>query len=435
MLPPRSVWRLARDGWPATFNKPGHELFDFNVYTVCGDGDMMEGLSGEAASLAGHLKLSNLCWIYDDNNITIEGETSLAFSEDVASRFIGYGWNVCEVEDVNDLDAVRGAIAYFQENTDAPTMIIAKSIIGYGAPNKAGKEEAHGAPLGAEELAAAKKFYGMPEESFYVADEVRDLFKSGIGTRGAKATADWDAKFESYKAEFPELAAQLEMILAGDLPEGWDAKIPTFEADEKGIASRSSSGKVLNAVAEGIPWMIGGSADLAPSNNTRLVFDGAGDFQAETPGGRNFHFGIREHAMAAAANGIALCGLRSFCATFFVFCDYMRPSVRLAALMELPVTYIFTHDSIGVGEDGPTHQPVEHLASLRAMPNLAVFRPADANEVAESYRGRVADERDPLGNGPDPPKSANRRSDEIRAGRRCRKRCLCIERLRWNAPT
>ncbi len=380
----------------ATFNRPGHELFDFNTYTICSDGDLMEGISGEAASLAGHLKLSNLCWIYDDNNITIEGETDIAFTEDMPARFTGYGWNVCEVEDINDLDALRGAVAYAQEDNNAPTLVIVKSEIGWGAPTKAGKEIAHGAPLGAEELAATKKFYGMPEDKpFYVADEVRQCFRDGIGARGKATRQEWDAKFDAYKKEFPELAAQLETILAGKLPEGWDAKIPTFDADEKGIASRSSSGKVLNAIAECLPWMLGGSADLAPSNNTRLVFDGAGDFLADSYEGRNFHFGIREHAMAAISNGMALCGLRAFCATFFVFSDYLRPSVRLSALMDLPVTYIFTHDSIGVGEDGPTHQPVEQLAALRAMPNVAVFRPADANEVAQSYRAAMGLDKTP----------------------------------------
>ncbi|MGD9126595.1 MAG: transketolase [Planctomycetia bacterium] len=377
----------------AKYNKPGYELFDFNTYVLCSDGDLMEGISSEAASLAGHLKLSNLCWIYDDNQITIEGSTDLAFSENVAARFIGFGWEVLEVDDINDLDALRGAIQFFQEeNTDQkPVLVITKSEIGWGSPNKAGTASAHGAPLGPDEVKATRAVYGMPENTeFYVADEVVDCFADGIGARGAEVRGEWNDKFAEYTKQFPAEAKQIQQILAGELPEGWDAEIPVFETDAKGVASRASSGKVLNSIAKNLPWMLGGSADLAPSNKTDLTFDGAGHFQADTPDGRNFHFGIREHAMAAAANGMALCGLKSFCATFFIFTDYLRPAARLAALMKLPILYVMTHDSIGVGEDGPTHQPVEQLAAMRSIPNLVVLRPADANEVAESYRTAVA---------------------------------------------
>jgi len=376
-----SRWLAAR------YNRPDFPLFDFNVYVLCSDGDLMEGLGGEAASLAGHLKLSNLCWIYDDNQITIEGRTELAYSDNVAARFSGYGWNGVEGEDVNDLDALRGAIGFFHEATDAPTLIIVKSQIAFGSPKMQGTAEAHGAPLGEEEIRATKRAYGWPEdEKFRVPEEVLDHFRQGAGARGRQLHAEWDSLLARYAKAHPELAAELSLLGQGRLPDGWDAAIPTFPADPKGIASRVSSGKVLNAVAKNVPWMLGGSADLAPSNKSRLEFEGAGDFSATNPAGRNFHFGVREHAMAAAVNGMALCGLRPYAATFFVFADYLRPSARLAALMGLPVLYIFTHDSIGGGEDGPTHQPVEQLASLRAIPGLVVLRPADANEVAEAYR-------------------------------------------------
>jgi len=369
------------------YNRPGHELFQFDVYCLCSDGDLMEGLGGEAASLAGHLKLSNLCWIYDDNGITIEGKTDLAFSEDVAARFTGYGWNVVEVEDVNDLDALRGAIGYFQEATDRPTLVVVKSQIAFGAPNKAGTAAAHGAPLGADEVQAAKEAYRWPGDApFHVPEAVVEHFADGVQARGAAAREQWEAKYTEYVEKYPLLAKQLETMFTGELPEGWDADIQEFPADAAGTASRVSSGTVLNQVAKKVPWIVGGSADLAPSNMSRLTSDEAGDFQAETPAGRNFHFGVREHAMASITNGMALCGLRSYAATFLVFADYLRPGLRLAAMMELPVFYIFTHDSIGVGEDGPTHQPVEQLASLRAIPGLVVMRPADANEVAEAYR-------------------------------------------------
>ncbi|MBU4270757.1 MAG: transketolase [Planctomycetes bacterium] len=405
-----SRWLAAR------YNRPDFDLFDFNVYALCSDGDLMEGVGGEAASLAGHLKLSNLCWIYDDNHITIEGDTRLSFSEHVAARFAGYGWNVVRVSDINSLNSLRNAIRSFRESRPAsedspptarahslqrvtlddlceqctpgrPTLIIARSVIGFGSPNKAGSHDAHGAPLGDEEIRLTKTAYGWPEnEKFLVPDEVRKHFATGIGERGKKLYADWTAKFDQYKAEYPEQAAELERIGRRDLPDGWDADIQPFPADAKGMAGRASSGKVLNQIAPRVPWLLGGSADLAPSNNSLLKFEGAGDFEPDNYAGRNFHFGIREHAMGTVCNGMALCGLRAYGATFFVFSDYMRPSIRLAALMGLPVFYIFTHDSIGVGEDGPTHQPVEHLAALRAIPNLLVFRPADANEVAEAYK-------------------------------------------------
>ena len=376
-----SRWLAAR------YNRPDCQLFDFRVYALCSDGDVMEGVGSEAASLAGHLRLSNLCWIYDDNGITIEGRTDLAFSEDVAMRFQAYGWNVVKVPDVNDLAALRAAIARFHQTTDRPTLVIVRSIIGYGAPNKQNSHEAHGAPLGEAEVRLAKRAYGWPEEEkFLVPEEVREHFRQTLGQRGKQVYSQWQAKFQQCQHSYPDLAAQLLMMQQGKLPEGWDADIPTFPADAKGMASRASSGKVLNAVAKRIPWMLGGSADLAPSNNSRITAEGAGDFSASDYGGRNLHFGVREHAMGAICNGMALCGLRAYAATFFVFTDYMRPAMRMAALMGLPVLYILTHDSIGVGEDGPTHQPVEHLAALRAMPNLMVFRPADANEVAECYR-------------------------------------------------
>ncbi len=373
------------------FNRPGFDLFDFRVYALCSDGDLMEGVGAEAASLAGHLKLSNLCWFYDDNHITIEGSTSLAFSEDVAMRFLGYGWNVLKVDDVNDLDALRGAVAAFQQETTGPTLVMVRSTIAWGAPNKQNTHDAHGAPLGEEEVRLTKAAYGWPpEEHFAVPKEVLEHFRAGVGARGAALTADWHALLDRYKEEHPEAAEELRRFVRGELPEGWDAEIKPFAPDAKGMASRVSSGKVLNQVARRVPWLLGGSADLAPSTKTELTFpEAAGDFSAANPAGRNFRFGIREHAMGAVTNGMALCGLRPYGATFFVFADYMRPSMRLAALMGLPVLYVFTHDSIGVGEDGPTHQPVEHLAALRAIPNLVVLRPGDANEVAEAYRAAM----------------------------------------------
>lgn len=386
-----SRWLAAR------YNRPEFELFDFNTYVFCSDGDLMEGVGAETASLAGHLRLSNLCWIYDDNRITIEGKTDLAFSEDVGVRFAGYGWNVIEVDDANDLDALRAALQMFRQTEDRPTLIIMRSVIAWGAPNKADTHGAHGAPLGEDEIRATKAVYGWPEdEKFLVPDEVIEDFRQGVGARGDRARRAWEEKLEAYSRQYADLAAELEMIRYGKLPEGWDGELPEFEADPKGVASRASSGKVLNAIAQKIPWMIGGSADLAPSNKSNLTFDGAGDFRAEHYGGRNLHFGVREHAMAAAVNGMTLCGLRAYGATFFVFSDYLRPSLRLASLMKLPVLHIYTHDSIGVGEDGPTHQPVEHLAALRAIPDLVVLRPADANEVVASYRTAMRLDKNPV---------------------------------------
>ncbi len=383
-----SVGMAIASRWLAAhYNRPGFDLFDFRVYALCSDGDLMEGLGGEAASLAAHLKLSNLCWIYDNNHITIEGGTPLSFSEDVATRFAGYGWNVIKVEDVNDLAALRRAIGQFHQTQDRPTLVIVRSVIAWGAPHKANTHGAHGAPLGEEEVRLTKAAYGWPEDAkFLVPEEVKAHFHDGIGVRGATLYAQWRELLANYRAQHPDLAEQLDQIERHELPENWEADIQPFPADPKGMASRVSSGKVLNQVAKRIPWLVGGSADLAPSNNSRLAFDAAGDFEAGQFGGRNFHFGIREHAMGAICNGLVLSGLRAFGATFFVFTDYMRPSIRLAALMGLPVFYVFTHDSIGVGEDGPTHEPIEHLAALRAIPNLLVIRPADANEVAEAYK-------------------------------------------------
>lgn len=380
----------------ARYNRPGFELFDFNTYAQCSDGDLMEGVACEAASLAGHLKLSNLCWIYDDNNITIEGHTDLAFSEDVVTRFQGLGWNVVSVTDANDLPALSAAYEAFQNCDDAPTLIIVKSIIGYGSPNKANTAGAHGAALGAEEVKLTKAAYGWPEdETFVVPDEVPEHFQNTLGQRGQADREAWEALFQKYQGEYPDLAAEINQMQSGELPEGWDAELPEFPADEKGLATRKSAGQSLNAFAEHVPWLIGGSADLAPSTNTLLTFDDTGHFGAENYAGRNFHFGIREHGMAAILNGMALSGVRPYGATFFVFSDYLRPSMRLSALMGLPAIYVFTHDSIGVGEDGPTHQPVEQLAAARAIPGLTVIRPADANEAAHAWRAAIAETKRP----------------------------------------
>ncbi len=386
---------MAARWYAARYNRPGFELFDYNVYALCSDGDIMEGVGCEAASLAGHLKLSNLCWVYDDNRITIEGETKLAFSEDVAKRFEGLGWNAVRVDDANDLDAIRAAFDAFQKTDDKPTIIVLRSIIGYGSPNKANTHGAHGAPLGVDEIKLTKAAYGWPEEDFLVPDAVRDHFAEGIGTRGQQVREAWDAKFAAYAEAHPELAGQLQEIWSGKLPASWEDGIPAFSADEKGLATRVSSGKVLNALAPRFPWLLGGSADLAPSTMTHLNDADAGDFGSENYGGRNLHFGIREHAMAAIANGMSLCHLRPYVATFFCFTDYMRPSMRLSSIMHQPVVYVLTHDSIGLGEDGPTHQPVEHLAACRAIPRLAVIRPGDANEVAEAYRALLPRGRQP----------------------------------------
>jgi transketolase len=369
------------------YNKPDFEIFDFNVYAVCGDGDLMEGVASEAASLAGHLRLSNLCWIYDNNRVTLDGPAEWSFSEDVATRFAGYGWNVAHVTDANDLEMLARGYENFLKTKDRPTLIIVNSHIGYGSPHKQDSYEAHGEPLGEEEVKLVKENYGWPEDAkFLVPDGVYDQFKNGVGKRGAQAHAAWQIKFEEYKKQFPQQAKQIEFMLRGELPDGWDKDLPNFPADAKGIATRESSGKTLNALAKNIPWLIGGSADLAKSNKTNLTFDGAGEFYPNEYRGRNVHFGVREHAMGAIVNGMTISKLRAFSATFFNFSDYMRPSMRLGALMEIPAIYIFTHDSIGLGEDGPTHQPVEQLASLRAMPNMMTMRPGDSNEVVEAYK-------------------------------------------------
>ncbi len=371
----------------ATFNRPDFEVFDYNVYAMCSDGNLMEGIGGEAASLAGHLKLSNLCWIYDHNHITLDGPASWSFSEDVATRFIGYEWNVTRVADANDLDMLARAFETFQKTTDRPTLIIVDSHIGYGSPHKQDTNAAHGEPLGEEEVRLVKKFYGWPEDAkFLVPEGVREHFQDGIGKRGHEARAQWAKVFAGYSQKYPELADQLHRMQRRELPDGWDKNLPTFPADAKGVATRESSGKVLNVLAQNIPWLNGGSADLATSNKTALKFEGAGDFEAGSYAGRNLHFGVREHVMGASVNGLVFSGIRAFGATFFNFSDYMRASIRLAALSEIPSIFIFTHDSIGVGEDGPTHQPIEQLASLRAMPNLVVLRPGDANEVVEAWK-------------------------------------------------
>ena len=369
------------------YNRPGFDIFNFNVYAICGDGDLMEGVASEAASLAGHLKLSNLCWIDDNNRVTLDGPAEWSFSEDVMTRFKGYGWNVAHVTDANDLDVLARGYDNFLKSKDRPTLIVVDSHIGYGSPHKQDSYEAHGEPLGETEVKLVKKNYAWPEDAkFLVPDGVYDQFKNGVGKRGAEARAAWNAKYEEYKKQFPQLADQLNKMQSGQLPDGWDKDLPSFPVDPKGMATRESSGKTLNALAKNIPWLVGGSADLAKSNKTNLTFDGAGDFYPDQYRGRNIHFGVREHAMGAIVNGMTLSKLRAFSATFFNFSDYMRPSMRLGALMEIPAIYIFTHDSIGVGEDGPTHQPIEQLASLRAMPNMLILRPGDANEVVEAYK-------------------------------------------------
>jgi transketolase len=378
---------IARKWLAARFNRPGFEIFDYNIYTVCGDGCLMEGVGSEAASLAAHLGLDDVCWIYDNNHITIEGNTRITFTEDVAARFLGYGWNVLRVGDANDTDRIEHALEIFRNTKGRPTLIILDSHIGYGAPHKQDTAEAHGEPLGEEEVRLAKRSYGWPEDAkFLVPDGVYEHFETGIGTRGATARRDWIKQFEAYRAANPALATEIEQMQRRELPAGWDRNFPTFPADAKGIAGRDASGKVLNVIAQNIPWFLGGSADLGPSNRTLLTYPGAGDLQAETPTGKNLHYGIREHGMAAIVNGLSLSKLRAFGATFFIFSDYARPAIRLSAIMELPTIFIFTHDAMGDGEDGPTHQPVEHLAAMRAIPGLVTLRPADANEVVEAYR-------------------------------------------------
>lgn len=380
-----SVGMAIAERWIAShFNRPGHEIVDYHIYAIAGDGCLMEGVSQEAASLAGHLQLSNLVWIYDNNHITIEGNTALAFSDDVAARFMSYHWNVIRVGDANDLDLLERAMNTALKENDQPTLIIVDSHIAYGAPNKQDTSAAHGEPLGEEEIRLTKERYGWPPDAkFLVPDEVKEYMNRAI-ERGKQLEAEWNEKFAAYKAAHPDLAAEWELMQAGKLPEAWDGDIPVFPPDEKGVAGRDASNKVLNAVAKRVPWLVGGSADLAPSTKTRIT-DG-GDFEANSYGGRNLHFGVREHAMGSMINGMALAKLRAYGSGFLIFSDYMRASIRLSALMEIPAIYIFTHDSIGVGEDGPTHQPIEQLISLRAIPQLLVIRPADGNEVAEAWR-------------------------------------------------
>ncbi|HWZ83865.1 MAG TPA: transketolase [Terriglobales bacterium] len=371
----------------ANFNRPGFELFNYRTWVFCGDGDLMEGVSSEAASVAGHLKLSNLCWLYDNNKITIEGKTELAFSEDVAARFKSYGWDVTHVLDANDLEQLSSAYHHAAGVQDRPQLIIVDSHIGYGSPNRQDTKEAHGEALGEEEVKLTKRAYGWPEDAqFLVPDGVRENFREGVGKRGKQARDQWTAMFNKYGEQFPDLAGRLGRMQHHQLPDGWDKDLPSFAADAKGVASRESSSKVLNALAKNIPWLLGGAADLYPSTKTRLTFEGAGDFEANNYQGRNFHFGIREHTMGAIVNGMTLCNLRAYGSTFFIFTDYMKPAMRLSALMEIPAIWIFTHDSIGLGEDGPTHQSIEQLVTLRAVPNMTLLRPGDANEVVEAYK-------------------------------------------------
>jgi transketolase len=383
-----SVGMGIAEKWLANrYNRPGFEIFDYNVYAVCGDGCLMEGVGSEAASLAGHLGLDNLCWIYDNNHITIEGNTHITFTEDVAARFLAYGWNVLRVGDANDIERIEHALDIFRKTKDRPTFIVLDSHIGYGSPHKEDTAAAHGEPLGDDEVRLTKHSYGWPEDAkFFVPDGVYEHFSAGMGARGAGARRQWMELFAAYRTKYPQLATEIEQMQKRELPAGWDSNLPVFPADPKGIAGRDASGKVLNVLAQNIPWFLGGSADLGPSNKTTLTYDSAGDFEPDNPAGKNLHFGIREHAMAATVNGLSLSKLRAFGATFFIFSDYARPAIRLSALMELPTIFIFTHDAMGDGEDGPTHQPVEHLASLRAIPGLVTLRPGDANEVVEAYR-------------------------------------------------
>ncbi len=393
-----SVGMAIAGKWQAQhFNRDGFELFDYDVYALGGDGCMMEGISSEAASLAGHLKLSNLCWIYDNNHISIEGNTALAFSDDIATRFISYGWNVTRVGDANDRELLARAFETFRSEEERPTLIIVDSHIGYGAPHKQDTSGAHGEPLGEDEVKATKRNYGWPEDAqFLVPDGVYERFAAGVGARGKKARDEWMKLFSAYSKKQPELAGQLLKMQRRELPDGWDSNIPSFPPDEKGLGGRESSGKVLNAIAGNVPWLVGGAADLAPSTKTRLTFEGAGDFSADDYSGRNLHFGVREHSMHAIVNGLSLSKLRAFGSQFMIFSDYARTPIRLSAIMELPAIHIFTHDSIGVGEDGPTHQPIEHLASFRAVPGLVDMRPGDANEVVEAWRWIMQSQHDPV---------------------------------------
>ncbi len=388
-----SVGMAIAERWlAARYNRPGFALFDHDVYTLCGDGDMMEGVSAEAASLAGHLKLSNLCWLYDSNHISIEGGTELAFDEDVGKRFEAYGWNVIHVDDANDIGALKAALQSFRDEQERPTFIVVHSVIGWGSP-RAGSEKAHGEPLGAENIAKTKEAYGWPQEDFFVPEGVKEAFGKAVADRGGALRDEWVALFEKYRGEHPELAGELDLLLKDELPDGWDSDIPVFEADEKGVASRDAGGKVLNAIVKNVPWLLGGSADLAPSTKTDIK--GAPSFEASNYGGTNFHFGVREHAMGAVVNGMSLSHIRAYGSTFLVFLDYMRAPVRLSAIMEIGAVWVFTHDSIGVGEDGPTHQPIEHLATLRAIPGLDTIRPGDANEVAAAWRAVMKDASTP----------------------------------------
>jgi transketolase len=378
---------IAQRWLAARYNKPGFDVFDYDLYAVCGDGCLMEGVGSEAASLAGHLGLDNLCWVYDNNHITIEGSTRLAFTEDVAARFLGYDWNVLRVGDANDLDLIEHALRTFRGTRGRPTLIVLDTHIGYGSPHRQDTAAAHGEPLGEEEVRLTKRAYGWPEDAkFLVPDGVREHFAAGVGARGTEARRKWTDLFAGYRAKYPALAEEIEQMQKRELPAGWDRNLPVFPADPKGIAGRDASSQVLNVLAQNVPWFLGGSADLGPSNKTTLKYEGAGDIEPGTPGGKNLHFGIREHAMGAAVNGLSLSKLRAFGATFFVFSDYARPAIRLSALMELPTIFVFTHDAMGDGEDGPTHQPIEQLASLRAVPGLTLIRPGDANEVVEAYR-------------------------------------------------
>jgi transketolase len=381
---------LAAKWMAAHFNRPGFELFDFNVYAFCGDGDLMEGVSGEAGSLAGQQRLDNLCWVYDNNHITIDGHTGITYDDDVAARFIGYGWNVTRVGDANDRELLTRAYEHFHQEKDRPTLIIVDSHIGYGSPHLQDTAAAHGEPLGEDEVRETKRVYGWPEDAhFLVPDGVYEHFADGIGARGHRLREEWEALFEQYRGDAPELAAQVDAMQRRALPDGWDADIPSFEPADGDIATRKASNKVQNAIARRIPWMLAGSADLTDSTSVRLDFDGAMDFQPGQHAGRQLHLGIREHESAALSNGLSLSKLRPLWSTYLTFSDYAKPAIRLSALMELPVIHIFTHDSIGLGEDGPTHQPVEHLAGLRAIPGLNVIRPCDANEVAEAWRVAV----------------------------------------------
>jgi len=393
-----SVGMAIANKWlAARYNRPGFDLFNADVYALCGDGCMMEGISNEAASLAGHLQLDNLCWIYDNNHVTIEGHTNITFRDDVASRFLTYGWNVERVGDANDLDMLERAFRTFKKTSERPSLIIVDSHIGYGSPHKEDSPAAHGEPLGEEEIKLTKRSYGWPEDAkFLVPEGVREHFADCFGKRGRELRTAWEADFQKYSEQFPLLADEIERMQKRELPDGWDQELPVFTADPKGLASRDSSSQVLNAIAKRVPWVMGGSADLTPSTKTRLTFEGAGDFQAGSRDGRNLHFGIREHAMAAILNGMSLVKVRSYGSGFFIFSDYARGAIRLGALMELPIIHIFTHDSIGVGEDGPTHQPIEQLANLRSLPGLLVIRPCDANEVVEAWKVIIKQRHTPV---------------------------------------